>query len=127
MNFLIQLNKKIKSKVKLEKSPNIELHQLKAMDQSFVFLQTRMQKCWQEGVQRTPEKSAFFSSLYNSSRTVSENFSVRSKDHHLEVNRQSKLGPYSVDGEILCLIKVNSLPWDPDMHDADYPCGLSMK
>ena len=42
--LLDPVSKKMNSKVKLEKSPNIELHELKALDQSFMFLQTTMQK-----------------------------------------------------------------------------------
>ena len=86
------INKKVISKMKIEKSPIIELDNFVALkSKSNSFSYKTVQKTKQKGIQHTPPYTQFINSLFNSETTTATNYSIRSNAHILTVQKQDKL------------------------------------
>ena len=72
---------------------------------------SRTEKSKQKGVQKSPKAESYINSLFNYQTTTATNYSIRSKNHNLTVEKQDKLCLNPFDDKRLYLTPTKSLPW----------------
>ena len=130
------INKKVIGKMKIERSPIIELDNfvaLRSKSYSFSYQATQeatqkaVQKSKQNGIQHTPQNKQFINSLFNFQTTTATNYSIRSDANNLTVQKQDKLALTPFDDKRVYLNPIQSLSWDKHTQKGDCPCIYCLK
>ena len=105
------INKKVIGKMKIETSPIIELTEFIALrSKSYSYSYDNIEKGKQKGIQKTPKMENYITSLFNSQTTNTNNYSIRSNQHQLTVEKQTKLALNPFDDKRMYLNPIESLP-----------------
>ena len=122
------INKKVIGKMKIETSPIIELTEFIALrSKSYSYSYDNIEKGRQKGIQKTPKMENYITSLFNSQTTNTNNYSIRSNQHQLTVEKQTKLALNPFDDKRMYLNPIESLPWDIHIQSKCCPCILCIK
>ena len=76
---------------------------------------------------KNPENEDYKRSLFLSQTQNSTNYSMRSNQHQITVEKQTKLDLNSFDDKRLYLDPMKSLPWDKHTQAGDCQCILCIK
>ena len=113
--------------MKIETSPIIEIDEFIALrSKSYAFSYSGKEISKQKGIQKSPKKETYINSLFNYQTTTATNYSIRSKNHNLTVEKQDKLCLNPFDDKRLYLTPTKSLPWDKHEQSGDCPCILCL-
>ena len=122
------INKKVVGKMKIETSPILTLDNFTALrSKSYCYSYGNIEKGRQKGIQKTPENEDYKRSLFLSQTKNSTNYSIRSNQHQLTVEKQTKLALNPFDDKRLYLDPIKSLPWDKHTQAGDCQCILCIK
>ena len=105
--------------MKMKTSPVVMLDSSIALKSSSY---ANIQNAKKKGVQHTPHYENYKQCLFKSETTHSTNYSIRSKLHHLTVEKQNKLDLYHFDHKHMYLNSIKSIPWDKDIQGGTCPC-----
>ena len=121
-------NKKVIGKMKIETSPVLEIDRFVALrSKSYSYSYNQKESSRQKGIQKTPKMESYINSLFNSKTTESTNYSIRSNQYQLTVQKQNKLALNPFDDKRLYLDPIKSLPWDKHIQRGDCRCILCIK